>query len=374
MNGRKKLNVLFDARHIRDIYSGLARFTYSVLKAFLDSDEFEKIEVLLDKNHSYDKNPFFISLYEKNYSNVAFTYINAPLFKLYHHVNVSRYVNKSKCDVYFYPHFDLPAFVSKKSFFVIHDLFPLVVENYLQKHKYLKKIYFKRIIARNLFKKNVFPVTVSNSTKNDLERMFKGKIYNKILVEYENYFDNQIIKRNEVQRNNHLKLIKKNYLFYIGDRRPHKNLKQMIDIFEILKLKFNYSGNLVIAGGKKQFDFDLEDYIKEKKFVISLGRVSDEELVSLYKNMDSLFFISTYEGFGLPIVEAAKWDKKIITSNSSSCIEIAPGNALKLDIKLDNNKLASNIYNYLLKDIKIDNKEYLKKFSWKNYLRLFIDN
>jgi len=82
--------------------------------------------------------------------------------------------------------------------------------------------------------------------------------------------------------------------------------------------------------------------------------------------MESLFFLSKYEGFGLPIIESAKHNKKIITTSLGACGEIAPLNSLQLDIESDNYKLAVTISKYLLKHIDIDNTEYLKRFSWLN--------
>ena len=81
--------------------------------------------------------------------------------------------------------------------------------------------------------------------------------------------------------------------------------------------------------------------------------------------MEALFFLSKYEGFGLPIIEAAKQNKKIITSNISSCKEIAPDNSLLLDPAGDVRELASKCYDYLNKKIYINNEQYLKQFSWE---------
>lgn len=59
--------------------------------------------------------------------------------------------------------------------------------------------------------------------------------------------------------------------------------------------------------------------------------LSDEELFVCYKSADIVSFISTYEGFGLPILEAQSVGRAVITSNLSSMPEVAGNAALFVD-------------------------------------------
>jgi glycosyltransferase involved in cell wall biosynthesis len=59
--------------------------------------------------------------------------------------------------------------------------------------------------------------------------------------------------------------------------------------------------------------------------------VSDEELLSLYQSCDLVVFASTYEGFGLPIVEAQAAGRPVITSNRCSMPEVAGDAACLVD-------------------------------------------
>lgn len=51
--------------------------------------------------------------------------------------------------------------------------------------------------------------------------------------------------------------------------------------------------------------------------------LSDTEIVLEYKNCDVLIFVSTYEGFGLPVVEAQASGRPVVTSNISPMLEVA---------------------------------------------------
>jgi len=361
------LKILFDTRHIKEVYSGLGRYTHSILKALVKVNLFTKLEIILDKNCDYADNPLFKDIEVKLTKNITITYLDAPLFKLKHHINVSKYVNSSDCDVYFYPHFDMPTFINKNSIFVVHDLLPLVVDNYILKYKFLKQQYFKNMITFNLSKKNSKCIAVSQSTKDDILNIISSKYEDKIDVVYEDSFDDVI--QTDVVNKNIKDVIGLKYLLYIGDRRPHKNLKEMIDIFKILKTKYNYEGYFIIAGSERNFDLDIDEYIVTESYIKTIGRVSDSELSTLYENMDSLFFLSKYEGFGLPIIESAKHNKKIIILDASSCTEIAPTSALRVRENDDFTIRVEKIFDYLYENKIIDNTKYLKNYSWEESVK-----
>ena len=57
--------------------------------------------------------------------------------------------------------------------------------------------------------------------------------------------------------------------------------------------------------------------------IVFLEDVSDDDLISLYSGCHCLVFPSLYEGFGLPILEAMRCGAPVITSNVSSCPEVA---------------------------------------------------
>jgi glycosyltransferase involved in cell wall biosynthesis len=63
----------------------------------------------------------------------------------------------------------------------------------------------------------------------------------------------------------------------------------------------------------------------------SYGRLSDDELVQRYREADVISFVSTYEGFGMPIVEAQCVERVCVTSNCSSMPEVAGDGACLVD-------------------------------------------
>ena len=59
--------------------------------------------------------------------------------------------------------------------------------------------------------------------------------------------------------------------------------------------------------------------------------LSEDEMVEEYRDSDLLVFASTYEGFGLPIVEAQAIGLPVITSNMAPMNEVAGEAALLVD-------------------------------------------
>ena len=63
----------------------------------------------------------------------------------------------------------------------------------------------------------------------------------------------------------------------------------------------------------------------------AVSNISDAQLVDEYRRCDMLVFASTYEGFGLPIVEAQATGRPVVTSNTCSMPEVAGDAACLVD-------------------------------------------
>ncbi|HCR85292.1 MAG TPA: glycosyltransferase family 1 protein, partial [Alphaproteobacteria bacterium] len=82
--------------------------------------------------------------------------------------------------------------------------------------------------------------------------------------------------------------------------------------------------------------------------VILTGFVADEDLASLYSNSIMFIYVSIYEGFGLPILEAMKCGCAVISSNTSSMPEVG-GDSVAYTNPADINEI-SNIIERLATD------------------------
>ena len=74
----------------------------------------------------------------------------------------------------------------------------------------------------------------------------------------------------------------------------------------------------------------LANELERNKILFSHSKnLSNEEVLNKYRAADMLSFVSTYEGFGMPIVEANAVGRVVVTSNILSMPEVA-GNAAHL--------------------------------------------
>ncbi|MBE9492329.1 MAG: glycosyltransferase family 4 protein, partial [Bacteroidetes bacterium] len=153
---------------------------------------------------------------------------------------------------------------------------------------------------------------------------------------------------------------------------PRKNLTNTIRAFtKLIEENKDYNVNLVIAG-KKGWSFDklyLHNKVLSKRIVFT-GFVDDKDLSALYSETLALCYISFYEGFGLPILEAMNCMSPVIYGDNSSMPEIVGDGGLPADpeniddIKqkmkqiFENRKLRKQIRKMALKKS--------LKFSWRN--------
>ena len=121
------------------------------------------------------------------------------------------------------------------------------------------------------------------------------------------------------------------YFLYVGAVHPRKNVHRLIQAFDIFKKKTKTATKLLIAGrfawqtGEVKTAYDLSDF---KNDIIFLGYVPDEALPRLMGAALALVYVSLFEGFGVPLLEAMYCDVPIITSTTTSMPEIAGEAAL----------------------------------------------
>lgn len=120
----------------------------------------------------------------------------------------------------------------------------------------------------------------------------------------------------------------------VGTIEPRKNYLRILEGYSRLKSKVGKTWPLLIAGGNGWLMHDFEtqiDALGLRDDVVLLGYVSEKELQWLYQNCATLVYVSLWEGFGLPALEAMSQGAPVITSNSTSLIEVAGTAGLLVD-------------------------------------------
>jgi glycosyltransferase involved in cell wall biosynthesis len=101
-----------------------------------------------------------------------------------------------------------------------------------------------------------------------------------------------------------------------------------------------------------------------------LPMISDEDMISYLKGAAAALFLSWYEGFGLPVLEAMACEVPVICSNQASLPEVA-GNAAVLLRPDDTSRIVETIRRlYESPDFRQDlikqGNQNIKRYSWEN--------
>jgi glycosyltransferase involved in cell wall biosynthesis len=124
------------------------------------------------------------------------------------------------------------------------------------------------------------------------------------------------------------------YFIFIGALNPRKNLINLFKAFDIFRGQSQSECKLLIAGARMWWTREMESVYQSMKFreeVIFLGRIGTGELRKYLGAAIGLTYISYFEGFGIPIVEAFRSGVPVITSNVTSMPEVAGDAALLVD-------------------------------------------
>ena len=127
--------------------------------------------------------------------------------------------------------------------------------------------------------------------------------------------------------------------------------------------------------------------LKENKidYINSFG-ISEQQLIEKYGQADILSFVSTYEGFGLPLIEAQATGTPVITSNISPMKEVAGYGACLVDpsdrdsIKNGIKKICQNeqyrrtLIQYGLDNVKKYSPEYIANMYADLYRKVYVEN
>ena len=124
------------------------------------------------------------------------------------------------------------------------------------------------------------------------------------------------------------------YFMFVGSLHPRKNLARLFPAFDIFKERTGSDVKLLIVGEKRWWTEPIQkayEAMKYKDDVVFVGHLQMSELHRVTAAALASVYVSYFEGFGIPIVEAYKCDVPVITSNVTSMPEVAGDAALLID-------------------------------------------
>jgi len=233
--------------------------------------------------------------------------------KFWTQTNFFRAARKDNLDYILVPGSVVPILgnFSTKKISVVHDVAFLDYPEYYSRFEFMRQRFALFINTR--FSQKI--ITVSYFTKEKMLEHLKID-ENKIDVINIGIKIDKNIKSIEVPA-----VKNKKYIFYIGRIEHKKNILNQIKAFEIFNKEFP-EYKLVLAGPDGYGAAPINEKIENNKNIIRLGFVSGGEKKYLFENASIFTFVSFYEGFGIPILEAFYYEIPIVTSNSTATVEV----------------------------------------------------
>lgn len=308
-----------DCRELRSYMTGIGRI---LLEFFRQTKAYEKdSDFILFGNQKTNlfSHPHVFLEYKKVIIKEKWTF-------WWDQIQLKNAIERNHIDLFFSPYYKIPLLTKTKSILSIFDVTYLLVKPYSD---YLRNRLYIRNFIKIVSKKAKKIITISNHTKSDLNKLLNlpeekiEVLYPGISPEFRIVQDR---KRIELLRKKYG--IRKKYILYVGNFKPHKNIKSLVEAYHLLPEALKEEYSLVLCGGELK---ELELSAKIRKLapfqsIISVGQIPDEDLPSLYSCAELFVFPSLYEGFGFPPLEAMACGCPVASSHASSLPEIL-GNA-----------------------------------------------
>jgi glycosyltransferase involved in cell wall biosynthesis len=312
---------------LKNKLEGIGWFTYEVLKRIVKQHPEHEFHFIFDR--PYDKEFIFAD-------NVITHHIGPQsrhpvLWYLWFEWSVPLLLKRIKPDVFISPEGYLPLKSKMPMLNVMHDIayehYPDTVPNLVSK-------YYRRYFP--LFaKKADLVATVSEFSKKDIV-----KYYNipeeKIKVVYNGINEIFAPVSESVKEQTRAKWSAgKPYFLFVGGLYPRKNLANLMLAFDKFKQQHASDIKLLLVGKKAFGAEELENIhsgLKFKDDVVFLGRInSNEELNNIISASIAMTYVSVFEGFGIPCLEAMRCGTAVITSDTSSLPEVCGDAAVYVD-------------------------------------------
>jgi glycosyltransferase involved in cell wall biosynthesis len=242
-----------------------------------------------------------------------------------------------------------------RTFYTKNTIYKNKIKNVITVYDLIHEIYYNKFNKKKIFDNTDLILCPSYKTKEDLIYYYNLP-EDKIKVSFIpiNKFGVATLQE---------KIIKENYILYVGDRTRYKNFNNLILAFSIKK-KILKNIKFVFFGGGN-LDINEIKFIKKNNLNFkNIIQISGNDLVlkNLYQNSNLLIFPSKYEGFGLPPLEAMSLGCPVACSNHPAVLE-GTGDAAKIFDPNCPEDIADSIEKILI------NTDYKKKLILKGYER-----
>ncbi len=348
------MKIAIDARMIRPgSMHGIARYVFQLLKGLVSMDHRHTYYVLVNRDSPLEaiEWPDHIELVK----------LNSQWISLREQKEIPTFLRKVKADLFHAPSFVAPMFVPCKMIMTIHDLNHMVLPQF---YTLIHQFYYQ-IIVRASIQRSQYILTVSNFSKKEIVRTL-GLDASKIFVTYNGVSSRYrpILDVEYIRYVRDIYGLPEKFILCVSNNKPHKNVQQLVRAY----CYSDISVPLVLACPvDRSLIYIAENY--GKKHLLYFSKFVEERHLPAFYSMTELFvYPSTYEGFGLPPLEALSCGTPVVVARSSSLPEVVGPHAIfanPYDFKAIAEALELGIKDQnLRRRLRRDGLNHAKKFCW----------
>lgn len=365
------MRIAVDGHSLEGQRTGVGRFVFNLLKHWAGDGA----------------NDFFIYFKQEipedlpRANNFHYKILNQASDFLFNQWSLPQAAREDKANLVFCPAYQIPVFFSGKYALIIHDIIYKAHPEWYNWNSWLEKLIFNYIFKKSA-QKAASIVAPSQTTKNEIINFYKIP-EEKISVCHEG-IDESLLKAEkdntiaESFRRKHG--IVKKYILTVGSLFTRRHPGDLLRAFEAFWRK-RRDYQLVIVGKDytappQRIDKQIRNLNAKfgDKLVVGIPYAGDKELAALYKEAKIFVYLSDYEGFGLPPLEAMSQGVPVVTSNKSSLKELFGSAACLVEDNSSFREIAAALKKVAedenFREELIDSGRILaRKFSWEKCAR-----